>query len=76
LAEELEDACNTGMHSDYWPAILLYVVTVEPWAELFEVARGEECQVVALHHTAPPTFSAEVVRGGLIVTVNESGATY
>jgi len=50
---------------------------VEPWAEEFSVAAGDQCLVVALHPSEVPTFGAEVHGDGdLIVWVNESGSTF
>jgi hypothetical protein len=53
-----------------------YAVIVEPWAEEFEIAPGQKCQVVAVHPSAPPSFDVELYRGVLIVSVLESGSTY
>jgi hypothetical protein len=54
-----------------------FTLIVEPWAEEFAIAVGDRCEVVALHPSAPPSFGAEVCRGGdLMVWVNEGGATY
>ena len=54
-----------------------FVLIVEPWAEEFAIAVGDQCQIVALHTIAPLTFGAEVCRDGdLMVWVNEGGSTY
>lgn len=53
-----------------------YTAIVEPWAEEFEVAPGEECRVVALHPSSPPSFDVELYRGALVVSVLEGGSTY
>lgn len=54
-----------------------FVLIVEPWAEEFAIAVGDQCEVVAIHPSAAPSFGANVCRGGdLMVWVNESGATY
>lgn len=54
-----------------------YTVTVEPWADEFVIHRGQDCSIVAIHHTAPPTFTVRTHRDSdLVVYVNEGGATY
>jgi hypothetical protein len=54
-----------------------FVLIVEPWADEFAIAVGDECQVVACHPTRSPTFGVEVCRSGdLMVWVNEGGSTY
>jgi len=51
-------------------------VIVEPWADEFVVHPGERCAVVAIHPSAAPTFSVAIVRGQLVVWVNEGGTTF
>jgi len=54
-----------------------YTLIVEPWAEEFVIAVGDECAVVAFHPRATPTFQVEVGRDGdLIVTVNDGGSSF
>ena len=53
-----------------------FTVVVEPWANEFLVRIGEECQVAALHPSAPPSFGAELAGGKLVLWVNEAGATF
>jgi hypothetical protein len=54
-----------------------FVLIVEPWAEEFIITIGDQCEVVAMHPSAVPSFGAEVCQGGdLMVWVKESGATY
>ena len=53
-----------------------FVLIVEPWAEEFEIHLTDECQLVALHPEAPPSFGLELAPGRLVVCVNEGGSTY
>jgi hypothetical protein len=48
---------------------------VEPWADEFDIPRGQRCRLVAKHPSIVPTFEVEVVRGMLVACVNDSGAT-
>jgi hypothetical protein len=53
-----------------------YTVVVEPWASEFIVQPGDVCEVVALHPHVQPSLQVELAKGKLIVTVNESSATF
>ena len=54
-----------------------FVLIVEPWADEFTIAVGDDCKVVALNPGVSPTFEVEPCRGcDLIIYVNESGSTF
>jgi hypothetical protein len=52
-------------------------VIVEPWANEYRVAMGEECVVVARHPTVLPTFGIiPSSNARVVVWINEGGSTY
>ena len=51
-------------------------VIVEPWANEYKLAMGEECSIIAINSSVMPTFGVEPHGGDLILSVNESGSTF
>jgi hypothetical protein len=51
-------------------------VIVEPWANEYQLAMGEECTIVALNTSTMPTFEIVPHDGDLTVSVNESDSTF
>ena len=53
-----------------------YTLIVEPWASEFEVAKNEECKLIAFNAERQPVWWVSIADGNLIAWVNEFGTTF
>ena len=52
------------------------VVVIEPWANEWELASGEEGEVVATHPSRFPRLSLEMLEGRAVFYVEDEGSLY
>ena len=53
-----------------------YLAIIEPWGEEFRIDTDERCKLVAIHPKLPASFEVSWNAVGLIVWINQHGATF